>query len=68
LLITKNELDEFGTLADQFIINSDHESLAARHHPETVAADVFFGVVAHHTQRLVNGVVAHAFILIVFAG
>ncbi|MEG1421517.1 MAG: hypothetical protein RSB40_14215 [Citrobacter sp.] len=29
MLITKNELDEFGTLADQFIINSDHESLAA---------------------------------------
>ncbi len=29
MLIIKNELDEFGTLADQFIINSDHESLAA---------------------------------------
>jgi len=28
LLITKNELDEFGMLADQFIINSDHVSLA----------------------------------------
>ncbi|WP_148242239.1 LA2681 family HEPN domain-containing protein [Enterobacter asburiae] len=29
MLITKNELDEFGKLADQFIINSDHASLAA---------------------------------------
>ncbi|MGG7522249.1 LA2681 family HEPN domain-containing protein [bacterium BS0013] len=29
MFITKNELDEFGTLADQFIINSDHTSLAA---------------------------------------
>lgn len=28
MLITKNEPDEFGTLADQFIINSDHVSLA----------------------------------------
>ena len=41
---------------------------AARHRPEAVAADLFFGVVTHHAQRLINGVVAHAFILIVFAG
>ncbi len=40
----------------------------ARHRPEAVAADFFFSIVAHHAQCFVDGVVAHAFILIVFAG
>ncbi|GCX48619.1 hypothetical protein HmCmsJML100_01388 [Escherichia coli] len=31
-------------------------------------ADILFGVVTHHAQRLVDGVVAHALVLVVFAG
>lgn len=41
---------------------------AARHRPEAVTADLFSGVVAHHAQCFVDGIVAHALVLVVFAG